>query len=421
MNIYSKRKKAFVKKIQKPSLIILPAADEKFRNADTNFPFRQESHFYYLTGFNEPDAILVLKVLANKTESILFVRPNNPEKEVWTGKRAGIKGALKTCEVDQAYLINEFSEKLQQWLPQVKQIYYPFAVKPEFDRYLLNACQSAHVPFYDVKPLIGEMRLIKSPEEITLMRKAAQISAQAHVHGMQSCKPGMMEYELAAEYAYYFAKSGCAAPAYPPIVAGGANACILHYIENSAKLMPGELVLVDAGGEYENYASDITRTFPVNGKFTAEQRAVYEIVWRAQQAVIQALRPGVPANKSQEIATRVITEGLVELGILKGDVNNLVEKRAYAPYYMHNCSHWLGLDTHDAGSYKQNNKWRELKENMVLTVEPGIYLRPNKDLAPRWHNIGIRIEDDVLITSNGTEVLTSAVPNQLSEIESLIS
>jgi len=419
MKIYAERRQKFSQQLPTNSLVIIPGADEMLRNADTQYPFRQESNFYYLSGFAEPDSILVLRILPKKAEYILFVRPNNPTKEVWTGKRAGIDGARQQYGADTAYLISEFASKLQEWLPKTETIYYPFAVKPEFDRLLL--AEANKTIFRDVNGILGEMRLIKSAAEIELMQKATDISAQAHIRGMQTCKPGMMEYKLAAEYEFVFTNGGCAAPAYPPIVAGGANACTLHYVDNNAELRAGELVLVDAGGEYEYYAADITRTYPVNGKFTSEQRAIYEIVLRAQQAVIKALRPGVSCRLPQEISTRVITEGLVDLGILTGTIDELIEKRAYFPFFMHGCSHWLGLDTHDAGVYKMNGQWRELAAGMVLTVEPGIYIRPESGADKRWNNIGVRIEDDVLITADGNKVLTQAVPSEIAEIEAIMA
>jgi Xaa-Pro aminopeptidase len=422
MDIYFQRRQQLLQQLPPNSMVILPSADEMLRNADTQFSFRQNSNFYYLSGFNEPDSFLVLRNHNNHFEYNLFVRPNNPAKEVWTGKRAGLTGAQQQYHADNAYLVEDFSSKLREWLPSAEIIYYPFASKENFDRLLLAEVKSTITPvFYDVGSLLGEMRLIKSAAEIELMQQAANISAQAHIRAMQACKPDMYEYELAAEYIYVFAYDGCAAPAYSPIVAGGANACTLHYVDNQAQLRDGELVLVDAAGEYQNYAADITRTYPVNGKFTAEQRAIYEIVLRAQEAVIKALSPGVSCRLPQEISTRVITEGLVELGILTGNIDELLEQRAYLPYFMHGCSHWLGLDTHDAGNYKLLGKWRELAPGMVLTVEPGIYIRPETGADPRWHNIGVRIEDDVLITADGHHVLTSAVPSSIAEIEALMA
>jgi Xaa-Pro aminopeptidase len=409
------------------SVAIIPGAREQIRNGDVHYPFRQNSYFYYLTGFSEPDALLVLRTNASKTpEYILFLRPNDSEKELWNGKRLGIEGAKAELGAHIAYPIGDLNMRLKELLADQKNIYHPFKQYAWCDE-LMKPMAS-----HDLTVYLSDLRLRKTEEEIQCMQKAVDISVEAHIQGMKACKPDMFEYELAAEYLYIFAKEGSNGPAYPPIVAGGENACILHYTQNKSRLKSGDLVLVDAAAEYENYSADITRTFPVNGKFTNEQRAIYEIVLKAQQSVIDALRPGVSYGIAQKIATHVITEGLLELGLLQGNLEELLEKKAYLPFYMHGCSHWLGLDTHDCGVYKTMSKepnpethknaadWRDLEEGMVLTVEPGIYIRPESGVDKKWHHIGIRIEDDVLITANGCRVMSEAAPKKIDEIESLM-
>jgi len=428
MNSYNARRSQLLQQMPVNSIVIIPAAPESIRNGDVHYPFRQDSDFYYLTGLTEPNAFLVLRKLTDRTDFILFVMPRDPEKEVWTGTRVGTEGACALYGADIAYISDDFKNKFAELVRELQVLYFPLGRYNWFDQFLmtelavLRNTRGANIPnsFEDVSNILGEMRLFKSAEEIKLMQRAADISVMAHLQGIQACKPEMTEYRLAAEYLYVFAKEGSAGPAYPSIVAGGKNACVLHYVENSAILRAGELVLVDAAAEYAGYAADITRTFPVNGHFTGEQRAIYEIVLNAQLSAINALKPGVSSRHSQVVATRVITQGLVDLDLLKGDIDNLIEQRAYLPFYMHGCSHWLGLDTHDAGNYKQNGEWRSLATNMVLTVEPGIYIRPHSGIDERWYNIGVRIEDDVLITETGCKVLTQALPKTIEDIENLM-
>jgi Xaa-Pro aminopeptidase len=428
MNSYHERRNQLLQQMPVNSVVIIPAARESIRNGDVYYPFRQDSDFYYLTGLTEPNTVLVLRKLSDKAEYILFVMPRDPEKEVWTGTRIGTEGACAVFGADIAYISDEFKNKLPELLREQEVLYFPIGRYNWFDHLLmtelatLRNMRGVNVPksMEDISVTLGEMRLIKSAEEIKQMQTAADISIMAHLRGIKACKPEMPEYSLAAEYLYVFAKEGSDGPAYSPIVAGGKNACILHYTENCEMLRAGELVLVDAAAEYAGYAADITRTFPVNGRFSGEQRAIYEIVLNAQLAAINELKPGVNSRHSQTIVTRIITQGLVDLGLLNGDIDNLLEKRAYLPFYMHGCSHWLGLDTHDAGSYKQKGEWRNLTPNMVLTVEPGIYIRPESGVDERWHNIGVRIEDDVLITEKGCQVLTQALPKTIEEIENLM-
>lgn len=428
MPIYQQRRTQLAQRLLPSSLVLLPAAREVLRNGDTHYLFRQDSDFYYLTGFTEPDAMAVLSInAAREVEYSLFVRPNDAKMEIWNGKRAGVEGACTEWGADTAYAIEEFAAKLPTFLHDKTQIYYPFGKYNWFDEFLHGEIAKwrlsrlpVPVQLLDVSVPLSELRLYKTAEEIAALQRAADISAAAHIHGMQICRPDLFEYELAAEYMYYFLKEGGMGAAYPSIVAAGANACTLHYTANRALLHDGDLVLIDAGAEYAYYGADITRTFPINGRFTAEQRAIYEVVLTAQTAVIQALKPGVPFVTAQNTCTRVLTEGLVSLGILHGDLDNLLEQKAYLPFYMHGCSHWLGLDTHDVGAYKMQGASRLLAPNMVLTVEPGLYIRPETGADERWHNIGIRIEDDILITPEGCRVMTAKVPKTVDEIERLM-
>lgn len=416
---YADRRLQLAEQLPANSILLIPGAREQIRNGDVHYPFRQNSYLYYLTGFSEPDAVMMMRTDASKKpEYIMFVRPNDPEKELWNGKRLGIEGAKTTLSANAAYPISDLNAKLREFLGDQKNIYYPKGQYSWFSELLKPT------PAQDLVPYLNELRLRKTAEEIACLQKAVDISVNAHIRGMQVCKPGMFEYELAAEYEYIFIKEGGNGPAYPPIIATGANACILHYTQNQSELKPGELVLVDAGAEYQNYSADITRTFPVNGKFTAEQRAIYNIVLTAQLSVINELKPGASYGVAQKIATKVITEGLMDLGLLKGNVEELLEQKAYLPFYMHGCSHWLGLDTHDSGSYKNRANdpadWRALETGMVMTVEPGIYIRPESGVDSKWHNIGIRIEDDVVITEKGCHVLSDRAPKKIDEIEKVM-
>jgi Xaa-Pro aminopeptidase len=402
------------------------------RNGEYEYPFRPNSDFYYLTGFEEPEAIAVLAPKRSEGEFILFNRPRHREKEIWEGPRAGQTGARKLYGANQAFAIEEFAEKLPDLLAGRKEIYCLLGVNPAFDDILFAAANKVRgrirsgvsypVALIDVGDLLHEMRLIKSASEIKLMRKAAEISAAAHIRAMKACKPGIQEYQLEAELLYEFQRKGARHPAYTSIVGSGANTCILHYTANNQTIKNGSLVLIDAGSEYQYYASDITRTFPANGKFSPEQGAVYNVVLEAQQAVIDLIKAGLPWEKMHETALRVLTKGLVGLGLLRGSVNELLAKQAYLPFYMHRTGHWLGLDVHDVGHYAIQGKWRKLQAGMVLTVEPGIYISSDiKNVPARWHNIGVRIEDDVLVTSKGCEVLSRKVPKTIAEIEALMA
>jgi len=428
----AKRRTTLLKKISPKALVILPSAPIAMRNSDYDYPYRQNSDFYYLTGFEEPEAIAVLAPKRKEGEFILFNRPRHPEKETWDGPRAGQAGAKKIYKADQAFSIEDFAEKLPELLLGRKEIYCLLGVNKEFDEILYAATNkirgrarsgaSFPTTLIDLGDLVHEMRLIKSPDEIKLMREAADISAEAHIRAMQACKPGLNEYELEAELSYEFQRRGARFPAYTSIVGSGANSCILHYNANNQIIKNGSLVLIDAGAEYQYYAADITRTFPANGKFSPEQKAVYKVVLATQEAVIKIIKAGLPWDKMHETAVKVLTQGLVDLGLLRGKTKDLIAKQAYLPFFMHRTGHWLGLDVHDVGQYANSGKWRKLEAGMVLTVEPGIYISANlKNVASRWHNIGVRIEDDILVTSKGSDVLSKNAPKTIAAIEALMA
>jgi len=409
---------------------IVPTAPARIRNRDVEYPYRPDSDFYYLTHFPEPEAVAVLVPGRPHGEFILFCRERDAEKEIWDGRRAGLEGARSIYGADDAFPIDDIDEILPGLLENREKVFYSIGRYAEFDARLTawvnevrgKSRNGVHAPgeFVDLDHILHEMRLIKRPEEIRLMKRAARISAAGHRAAMRACRPGRYEYELEAELLYEFRKGGSEFPAYPPIVGGGANACILHYRENSAELRAGELVLIDAGAEVDCYASDITRTFPVGGRFGPEQRAVYEIVLAAQAAAIAEVRPGRHWNAPHDAAVRVLTEGLVELGLLRGDVDGLIESGAYRRYYMHRTGHWLGMDVHDVGDYKVADQWRELEPGMTLTVEPGLYIAAADDVPAGFANIGIRIEDDVLVTRDGVEVLSRDTPKRIDDIEALM-
>ncbi|MCW8417033.1 Xaa-Pro aminopeptidase [Fluoribacter dumoffii] len=427
---YQSRRNQLAHKLPQGSVALIPAAHEIIRNGDAHYRFRQDSNFYYLTGFNEPDALLVL-IAGVENQSILFNRLRNPAEEQWTGKRLGQDGAVSELGMQAAFPISSVEEELPKLLNGKSAIYYAFACNPEIEKTITNTLKTlknqvrrgvkAPDQLCDLGPILGEMRLFKSEAELELMRRAASISVKAHEQAMRRCKHLEHEYQLEAELIYEFSRHGCRSVAYDPIVGCGENACVLHYTENSKPLHRGSLVLIDAGGEYENYAADITRTFPINGAFSPEQRSIYELVLKAQKAGIAAVKPGLPWNKIQEIMVRILTEGLCSLGILNGDLEELIAKEAYKPFYMHNSGHWLGLDVHDSGLYKINGEWRALEPGMVLTVEPGLYISANiPGVEERWWGIGVRIEDDVAVTKTGHEVLTAALPVEIHEIEALM-
>jgi Xaa-Pro aminopeptidase len=429
---YAKRRKAIMDQVGQDSVVILTASHTQFRNHYHEYSFRQNSDFYYLTGFQEPEAVLVLLPKRKNGEFILFNRVRDRSEEIWTGYRAGQTGACEIYGADESFPIDEFPRRLSELLEGRENIYYSLGLDPLYDQMIVTSVNhligkvrtgiTAPSSYLDIRPLLHEMRLFKSPAEIDLMRKAATITAEAHIQAMQVCKPGMYEYQLEAELSYHFQYNGARFMAYTPIIGSGPNTCILHYVENNRQIQNGDMVLIDAGCEYDYYASDVTRTFPANGKFSAEQRAIYEIVLKAQLAGIKATRPGAQWSTIENTAAKIITEGLVDVGLLKGNVDSLVEQKAYTPFYMHRVGHFIGLDTHDAGVYKVDNKWRKIEAGMVRTIEPGIYISADiPGVHKRWHNIGVRIEDDVLVTEKGNEVLSQALPKTLSDIEKIMS
>ncbi|MGA7980446.1 MAG: aminopeptidase P N-terminal domain-containing protein [Chromatiaceae bacterium] len=421
--------------MQAPAVAILSAASEVVRNRDVHYPFRQDSDFHYLTGFPEPDALAVLAPGRKEGEYLLFCRPHDEQKELWEGRRAGIEGAREHYGADQAHAIEEADELLPKLLENCERLYYPLGWNADLDGRVMHWVNlvrgkarsgvRAPVELVALDRLVHEQRLVKSKHELRIMRKAAHISAGAHREVMRLCRPGTWEYELEAAFVHACAVHGGRFQAYPPIVGSGANACVLHYVDNRHQLRDGDLVLIDAGCEYAGYASDITRTFPVNGRFSAPQQELYELVLAAQAAAIKKARPGNRWDDPHMAAVRVLTRGLVELGLLEGTkkaVPKLIKEEKYKPFYMHRTGHWLGMDVHDVGDYKVEGEWRQLEPGMVITVEPGLYVPGDKDEVPeRYRNIGIRIEDDVVITADGNEVLSANAPKTVADIESWMS
>ena len=404
---------------------IIPSAPEQLRNRDTHFPYRQDSYFWYLSAFPEPEAVIVL-IGGNEAKSILFCRTKDPERETWNGYRYGPDAARETFGFDEAYAIDELEMRLPDLISNREALWHAFGSDATWDARISAALNSVRrqarsgkkAPgiIRDFRIELDRMRQIKDEQERETMRRAGAIASAGHRRAMRACRPGMSEYQIEAELSHEFRLSGTSGHAYPPIVAGAASSCILHYIENSRILQADTLILVDAGCELDGYASDITRTFPVSGSFTPSQRDVYEIVLAAQKAAIEAIRPGVPFNAYHEAALRILVQGLIDLGLLQGTLDGLIESQAYTPYYMHRAGHWLGLDVHDAGEYKEGDDWVMLQPGMCLTVEPGLYIRPGEGIPEALHNIGIRIEDDVFVTDSGVEVYTTA-PKTIVEIE----
>lgn len=427
---YANRRTRLMQQMGENSLAIIPAAPTVIRNRDAEYPYRQDSDFYYLSGFNEPEALMVLVPGREQGQYLLFCRSRDKTKEQWEGKRAGQKGARHQYDADDSFPIDDWEDILPGLLENKQRVYFTWGLNAELDQRVMDCLNElrgkiragVHIPqeLVSLERLIHEMRLFKSVAELDIMQQAADISAAAHRHVMQVCRPGQWEYQLAAEFQYQCALKGARYQAYTPIVGGGRNACILHYIDHHDLLQAGDLVLIDAGCEYQGYASDITRTFPVNGRFSDAQRALYELVLEAQLAALEEVKPGKHWNEPHLAAVKVLTQGLVKLGILKGKLNQLIKEEAYKPYYMHRTGHWLGMDVHDVGEYKQAGEWRVLQPGMVLTVEPGLYITRDRALDKVWWNIGIRIEDDVVVTETGHHVLTAAAPKAVAEIEALM-
>jgi Xaa-Pro aminopeptidase len=427
---YKNRRAKVMQEMGPGSIAIVAANKEIARNGDSDYPFRQDSNFYYLTGFNEPHAVLVLIPGRKEGEFLLFNRERNPEMEVWTGSRAGQQGACEIYGADQAFPIAEFERVLPDLMEGCHKVFYFVGFDLNFDEKIIAAQNkvrnkvrsgvNAPVEFIQLEKILREMRLFKSTVELDLMRKAAEITAQGHSRAMRNCKPGKMEYELEAEIQYAYLSNGSRAPAYNHIIGAGQNSCVLHYNDNNAPIQQGDVVLVDSGAEYQYYACDVTRTFPANGRFTAAQKAIYEVVLAAQQAVIDLVRPGLIWNKLQEMSDRMITQGLLEVGLLSGNLDKLIETQAFRQFYMHRIGHWLGMDVHDVGTYRINDQWRPLEPGMVFTVEPGIYIPANDRVDSKWWNIGVRIEDNILVTQDGYENLTAAIPKTVADIEALM-
>ncbi|MGE0485193.1 MAG: Xaa-Pro aminopeptidase [Gammaproteobacteria bacterium] len=425
---FARRRKRLMDLVEPGSIIIQPNAPERVRNRDVYYPFRADSDFYYLSGFPEPESLMVLVPDRAQGEFLLFCREKDEEQETWHGRRAGLEGACEEYGADDAFPITDLDDILPGLLENKERIYYTMGRYADFDQRLvswLNRVTSkgragVHAPdqFVSLGHVVHEMRLFKSSQELKAMRRAASIAAAAHARAMAVCRPGMREYQVEAELLHCFMQHGARAPAYPSIVGSGANSCILHYTENGATMKDGDMLLIDAGAEYDYYASDVTRTFPVSGEFSETQRQVYEVVLAAQAAAIAEVRPGNGWNEPHEAAVEEITRGLVDLGILKGRLRKLIDAEAYRPYYMHKTGHWLGMDVHDVGDYKLHDEWRIFEPGMVTTVEPGLYFPAGlKDLPRQWWNIGIRIEDDVLVTETGHEVLSIEAPKSIEDIE----
>lgn len=427
---YQSRRRELARRLPSGCIALIPAASETIRNGDSHYRFRQDSDFYYLTGFDEPDALLLI-TSDTTSKSYLFNRPRNPAEEQWTGTRLGQEGACSELGVDAAYPLSSLETQLPQLLEGRQAFYYAIGRYPAWASRILEAWQLvkgqvrrgvlAPEAFYDLAPILGEMRLYKSAAEIDLMREAAQISVAAHQRAMRACRHSSNEHQLEAELLYEFSRQGCRGIAYDPIVAGGNNACTLHYNKNNQPLKEGDLLLIDAGGEFDNYAADITRTFPINGRFSTEQRLIYELVLQSQKAGIACIKPGCIWDEVQQAIVQVLTTGLVELGILRGSVEQLIANEAYKPLYMHHSGHWIGLDVHDCGYYKIEGKWRPLEAGMVLTVEPGLYISEGlTGIDSRWWGIGVRIEDDIHVTQDGFENLTQGLAVEVTDIEALV-
>ena len=426
--IYARRRARLLAQMQ-DGVAIIPTAPEVARNADTHYSYRHDSNFYYLSGFAEPEAVLVLTA-GDEPKSILFCREKNLEREIWDGHRFGPDAAREQFGFEAAYPIDQLDEKLAELIGNQPALFYPMGLDAEWDQRILKLRGDvvakirsgirAPDQIRDVRVLLSEMRLFKDEHELDIMRRAAAISTAAHKRAMHFTRPDMFEYQIEAELLHEFCSRGARQPAYTSIVAGGANACVLHYVGNNARLRDGDLLLIDAGCELDGYASDITRTFPVGGKFSAEQKDVYDIVLAAQAAAIAAAKPNQNWNAPHDAARRVLAQGFIDLKLCHGSVDAVLESESYKKFYMHRTGHWLGMDVHDVGDYKIGDDWRPLQPGMVLTVEPGCYIRPADDVPMSLWNIGIRIEDDVAITLRGNEVLTDAAPKTVTDIEELM-
>ena len=429
---YRERRRRFLKRLADHEVAIIASAPTRIRNRDTEYPYRQDSDFQYLTGFAEPEALAVFAPGREDGEYVLFCREYDPETAVWTGRHAGLDGAVNQYGADQALPITELATRLPELLENRTAIHYPMGLNETLDRTILDALArvrkraragiEAPTRLIHIDQTLHEMRLIKTAEELAILRQAATLSIAAHKRAMQAARPGRYEYEMEAEFLHELGRHGIRSPAYPCIVAAGANACVLHYVENNAVLREGDLLLIDAGAEVDHYAADITRTFPVSGTFTEPQKILYELVLAAQQAAIKQVKPGNRWIDPHDAAVRVLTKGLLKLGLLQGKLPRSIKDQTYKAFYMHRTGHWLGMDVHDVGLYKRDGHWRLFEPGMVLTVEPGLYIAPDcETVDPCWRGIGIRIEDDVLVTRKGCEVLTEALPKSVEALESFLA
>lgn len=423
--------KEFLRRMAPKSVAIIPGAHDTRRSNDTHYRFRQDSDFFYLTGFEEPDSLAVVKLEGDKKYT-LFVRPRDPEREIWDGRRAGIEGAKSEFGAEDSFPIAEFESKLTDFLDGTDVLYYRLGVDSNLDNKIIQEIsrmrslnrKPVNPPQTIIDPatIIHEMRVLKSSEELEIMQTAADIAAEAHCEAMKAVRPGMQEYEVEALIEQIFRRRGAAGPAYTSIIGGGPNATVLHYINNDGQLRDGELLLIDAGAEYKGYASDITRTFPISGRYTKPQREIYDLVLKAQMSCVEMVRPGVTHDQLKQHSIEVLTEGMIELGLLEGKTEELIKEKKYEKFYMHGLGHMLGIDVHDVGRYYFGQESRALEPGVVMTVEPGIYIAPDSEGVPdQYRGIGVRIEDDVLCTNNGPRVLTTKVPKQAEEIEELMS
>jgi Xaa-Pro aminopeptidase len=428
---FERRRTQLMRLIGDDGIAILPAAPIRQRNNDVDYNYRQDSDFYYLTGFSEPEAVAVLIPGRAAAEYVLFLRERDPEREIWDGKRAGPAGAVEQYGADDAFPIDDIDDILPGLLEKRSRVFYTMGLNQEFDQHVVSwvntlrgqARTGTHPPqeFVSLDHVLHDMRLFKSRIEVGLMRRSGEIAAGAHVRAMRFCRPGRMEYEVMAELLHEFNRHG-ADISYHPIVGGGPNSCVLHYRDNNARLNEGELLLVDAGCEFGYYASDITRTYPISGRFSEAQRDVYEVVLEAQRAAIAKVKPGNHWNEPHDAAVRAITRGLKRIGLLRGSLTSLIRSGAYRAFFMHRTGHWLGMDVHDVGDYKVGDEWRVFEPGMVLTVEPGVYIAAGTRGVPKkFWNVGIRIEDDVVVTRHGCEVLTDGAPKEPDAIEALMA
>lgn len=431
---FQERRDRLAEEMGPHSIAIIATSPVAMRNRDADYKFRADSSFFYLTGFAEPEAVAIIETFESIDEGYtysLFCRERDREMEIWHGYRAGVDGAVEDYDADEAYAIDLLDEEIIEKLLNKQKLFYRMGQQADFDarvaKWIAEANgesrkgTSAPAQVIQLDRILDEMRLHKSTQEIELMQIASTISAQAHTRAMQTVKPGMMEYALEAELNYIFGQNGCV-PSYNSIVGGGENGCILHYVENDKVLKDGDLVLIDAACEYQLYASDITRTFPVNGKFSSEQKALYDLVLKAQLAAIDAVRIGNSYKEPHRIAVRILVQGLLDLGLMQGDIEQIIESESFHQFYMHGTGHWLGMDVHDVGSYKIEGEWRVYEEGMAVTVEPGLYIAPDDETVDeKWRGIGIRIEDDVVVTKDGPRVLTAAVVKTVEEIEALMA